>query len=162
MGQGAAGNENEHGLPGEDDGMSVAASDAGPQATGPQGPYIPTRAEGQQLWEAIDKRIGQQIEGVEQRLSSVLSSSLSEISSSQREIMKHLNTLTKQVHEEVAFQRDVHREFSARLDTLSESAGGLGHQRAGPTRRKERKTEGQGGPGEGPRSRRAVDAAPSL
>lgn len=75
--------------------------------------------------------------------------------------MQHLSTLTKQVHEEAAFQRDVHREVSARLDTLSESAGGLGHQRAGPTRRKERRTESQASPSECPKAGLPVPSTPS-
>lgn len=57
--------------------------------------------------------------------------------------MKHLSTLTKQVHEEAAFQRDVQRELSSRLDVLSESAGGLGQGRAGPAKKRERRLEPQ-------------------
>lgn len=143
----AVGSEDEQRPSGEKDVMPVATSDAAPLAAGPQGPGGHAGAEGQQLWEAIDKRIGQQIDGVEQRLSSVVTSSLSEFSASQREMMKHRNTLTKQVHDEAPFQRDVQRDLSARLDILSESTGRLGQHQTGPTRRKERKTVSQAAPG---------------
>lgn len=118
-GEEALGAEEEHS--GGDDGnqlddecMSAATSDACPHAAGPDvrgevvGPLSGVMGGQTEFWDAAGMRIGNKIEGVE-RLPSVLSSSLAEISSSQREMMQHLSSLTRQVREEAAFQRDVQR-----------------------------------------------------
>lgn len=140
-------------------GMSVATSEVGSQAAGPPNMGGAGAVSDPSFWAAVDQKIGDQISGVEHRLTTVLSTSLTDIAASQRDMMKHLAGLTKQVHDEAAYQRDVQREFSTRLDELTESAGGRAQATRGtpPTRRKERRTESSEAPrvagtkGEAPR-----------
>lgn len=154
--------EEDHGDNLEDDVMSLATSDAGSRAAGPQVPNkVMPQPGGPSFWNAVDQKITAQMNGVEQRLSTVLTTSLSEIATSQRDMMKHLTNLTKQVHDEAAYQRDVQREFSTRLDVLTESASGWAQATHGgpPTRRKERRAS----PPEAPRDTGGADLdRPSL